>query len=154
MRNPLSPHVLFADGRVPTASGRVNLMTTVPQGPQVSPAYPLLLLSLSSDRSQSSQWSRASDGPSGGPTVCAVHPTVADGAGVGDGQVARLESEIGAIDVRIRVDPHQRADVAIVPKGGHLSTGHSANVLIRAALTDMGEGGALYDQPVRLIARP
>ena len=153
VRNPLSPRILFADGKVPTATGRVNLMTTVPQAAQVSSAYPLLLQSLSSDRSQSSQWARASDGPSGGPTACTVHPSVAALAGVGDGQIARLESEIGAIDVRIRIDPRQRTDVAIVPKGGHLSTGHSANALIRAAVTDMGEGGALYDQPVRLVAR-
>jgi anaerobic selenocysteine-containing dehydrogenase len=132
----------------------VNLMTTFPQAPQASPAYPLLLLSLSSDRSQSSQWSRASDGPAGGPTVCTIHPSAATAAGVGDGQIARLESEIGAIVVRVRTDPNQRSDVAIVPKGGHLSTGHSANALIRAAITDMGEGGALYDQPVRLVPPP
>jgi anaerobic selenocysteine-containing dehydrogenase len=151
-RNPLAPRVLFADGKVPTPTGRVNLMTAVPRAPQVSAAYPLLLLSLSSDRSQSSQWSRAIDGPAGGPPVCTVHPATAADAGIADGEVARLESEIGAIDVRVRTDADQRTDVAIVPKGGHLSTGHSANALIRAALTDMGEGGALYDEPVRLVA--
>jgi len=153
MRNPLAPRVLFADGKVPTATGRVNLVTELPRAARTSPAYPLLLLSVSSDRSQSSQWSRASDGPAGGAPVCTVHPSAATAAGVGDGEVARLESEIGAIDVRIRTDPDQRDDVAIVPKGGHLSKGHAANALIRAAVTDMGEGGALYDQPVRLVAR-
>jgi anaerobic selenocysteine-containing dehydrogenase len=152
-RNPLAPRVLFADGKVPTATGRVNLVTALPRAAQTSPAYPLLLLSLSSDRSQSSQWSRASDGPAGGATVCTVHPSVATAVGVRDGELARLESEIGGMDVRIRTDPDQRSDVALVPKGGHLSTGHAANALIRAAVTDLGEGGALYDQPVRLVAR-
>jgi hypothetical protein len=84
--------------------------------------------------------------PSGGATVCTVHPSVATAVGVGE--LARLESEIGAMDMRIRTDPDPRSDVAIVQKGGHLSTEHAANALIRAAIPDMGEGGAPYDQPV------
>jgi hypothetical protein len=65
---------------------------------------------------------------------------------------ATLESSLGALPVRVHVDDRQRRDVAIVPKGGHVSTGHAANALIRAALTDIGEGGALYDEGVRLRA--
>jgi anaerobic selenocysteine-containing dehydrogenase len=151
-RNPLSPQILFGDGKVPTATGRVNLITAAPSAPAPATEYPLCLLSLSSERSQSSQWSRAVDGPAGGPASCTVHPSVAGAAGVNEGQIARLESVVGAIEVRVHVDPRQRSDVAIVPKGGHLSTGHSANALIRAAITDIGEGGALYDEGVRLRA--
>jgi len=32
------------------------------------------------------------------------------------------------------------------------ATGHAANALVRAAVTDIGEGGALYDEGVRLRA--
>jgi hypothetical protein len=53
--------------------------------------------------------------------------------------------------VRIAHDPQQRRDVALVPKGGHLRDGRCANALIQAETTDHGEGGALYDEWVRLV---
>ena len=147
LRNPLAPEVLFANGRVPTASGRVNLLTEAPPArPAGDGDFPLTLLSLSTDRAQSSQWSA----PTEGPAPCTVHPDVAADAGVADGGRARLESALGAIDVQVRCDPRQRRDVAIVPKGGHVRDGRCANALIRARLTDIGEGGALYDEGVRL----
>ena len=155
MRNPQAPQVLFADGKVATPTGRVNLLSEAPPRPgTASPQFPLTLLSLSTDRAQSSQWSRAVDGPAGGPAPCTVHPSVAAAASLADGQLAMLESALGAIQVRVHLDERQRTDVAIVPKGGHHSTGHAANTLIRAALTDIGEGGALYDEGVRLRPVP
>jgi hypothetical protein len=60
---------------------------------------------------------------------------------------------IGALDVIVKHDPRQRRDVALVPKGGHLSRGQCANALIRARTTDAGDGGALYDERVRLVPR-
>jgi hypothetical protein len=53
--------------------------------------------------------------------------------------------------VRVKHDANQRRDVALVPKGGHLSAGRCANLLVRARTTDAGEGGALYDERVRLV---
>ena len=50
----------------------------------------------------------------------------------------------------MRHDPRQRRDVALAAKGGHLRDGRCMNVLIAARTTDIGEGGALYDEPVRL----
>jgi hypothetical protein len=79
-----------------------------------------------------------------------VHPDAA--RGIPDGALARLESLIGALVVRVRHDPRQRRDVALMAKGGHQSTGQNANALIRARTTDAGEGGALYDEKVRLVA--
>ena len=78
-----------------------------------------------------------------------VHPDAA--AGIPDGGTARLESTIAALEVRVKHDPLQRRDVALMAKGGHLSAGRCANALIRARVTDGGEGGALYDERVRLI---
>jgi len=148
IRNPLSPTVLFGDGTVPTATGRVNLIGAPPPAPDAAEDFPLTLMSLSTDRAQSSQWSVAPTGPS----TCTVHPAVAGAAGVPDGGGAWLETARGRMRVTVRCDPAQRRDVALVPKGGHRSTGHCANALIDARLTDMGEGGALYDQPARLLS--
>jgi hypothetical protein len=50
----------------------------------------------------------------------------------------------------VRHDPRQRKDVALTAKGGHLSAGHCMNALIEARVTDLGEGGALYGELVRV----
>jgi hypothetical protein len=78
---------------------------------------------------------------------------VAAAAGLADGAIGRLRSAIGEMPVRVRCDPAQRRDVALVPKGGHLRDGRCANALVRARTTDIGEGGALYDEGVRLVAQ-
>jgi hypothetical protein len=66
--------------------------------------------------------------------------------------MARLESAIGSLRVRVRHDARQRRDVALMAKGGHLKDGRCANALIKARATDLGEGGALYDEGVRLVS--
>jgi anaerobic selenocysteine-containing dehydrogenase len=147
VRTPLAPKVLFADRKFSTPSGRVNLITEAPEE-QTDPdaaAFPLFLMALSTDKSQSSQWVRPADGP----VVVTVHPDAAQG--VPDGGACRIESRIGTMAVRLRHDPAQRREVAIVPKGGHLRDGRCANRLIRARTTDLGEGGALYEERVRIV---
>jgi hypothetical protein len=52
---------------------------------------------------------------------------------------------------RIRHDALQRRDVALTPKGGHMKDGRCANAIIRARTTDIGEGGSLYDERVRIV---
>jgi len=146
MRSPLAPPVAFAGRRFATPSGKVNLLRTAPLSPpQPTPDRPLLLTSISTPRSQSSQWAR----PPELPVPVTVHPDSA--AGIPDGALARLESAIGTLAVRVKYDARQRRDVALVPKGGHVHAGAAANALIQAATTDIGEGGALYDEPVRLV---
>jgi anaerobic selenocysteine-containing dehydrogenase len=145
-RSALSAKVLYADRKFATASGKVNLITEAPDRARVTDAYPLFLMALSTDKAQSSQWSK---GPPVGPPVVTVHPDAANG--IADGAVARLESVVGAITVRVRYDARQRRDVALLAKGGHLRTGSSANLLSRARATDIGGGGALYDEPGRLV---
>lgn len=147
VKNPLAQPVLF-EGRIfPTPSGRVNLVTTSPPtAARPTAEFPLLLTSLSTPKSQSSQWAK----PPELPLSLVVHPEVATGAGLSEGEIGVLESAIGAMRVRVRCDPKQRRDVALLPKGGHRAGGASANALVRAVLTDLGEGGALYDEAVRL----
>jgi anaerobic selenocysteine-containing dehydrogenase len=145
--NPMAERVLFEGRRFPTPNGRVNLITSLPPSDAHADAerYPLMLLSLSTPRSQSSQWAKAPPKPA----EVTVHPDAA--AGVSDGELATLESSIGRLTVRVRHDPRQRRDVALIPKGGHLRDGAAANALVRARVTDLGEGGALYDERVRLV---
>ena len=69
-----------------------------------------------------------------------------------DGDVVRLESAIGSIRVKLKHDAAQRRDVVLVPKGGNYDRGNCANALIRARLTDAGEGAAYQDCRVRLTA--
>jgi anaerobic selenocysteine-containing dehydrogenase len=154
VRNPLSAKVLFADRKFATPSGRVNLVTgaDVPPAALVPPpapaGFPLQLMALSTERSQSSQWSRRHDGP----PVVTVHPAAA--GAIADGALARLVSAHGALTVRVKHDAAQRPDVALAAKGGVPSQGQCFNALITAATTDIGEGGALYDEQVRLESLP
>ena len=146
-RSALSSKVLFADRKFPTKTGRVNLITSAPARSQVSAEFPLYLMALATEKSQSSQWSK---GQPPGPPVVTVHPEAA--RGVPDGGFARLESAIGSLPIQVRHDPKQRRDVALLAKGGHLRENRNANLLSRARATDIGGGGALYDEPVRIAA--
>ena len=53
--------------------------------------------------------------------------------------------------VKIKHDDAQRRDVALIPKGGHVESGHCANLLNKARTTDLGDGAALYDERVRIV---
>jgi anaerobic selenocysteine-containing dehydrogenase len=150
VHNPLATQVIFADRRFPTASGKVQLLCETPIASAAAPlagdAYPLTLMALSTPASQSAQW--ADVPPS---TLTArVHPDAA--TDLQDGTLARLESVVGSMLVHVVHDSSLRRDVVLVPKGGHLHRGASGNSLVRGRLTDMGEGCALYEERVRLVA--
>ncbi len=145
-RSNLSGKVLFADRSFKTASGKVNLLTSAPPRSQVTAEFPLYLMALSTDKAQNSQWSK---GQPAGPPLVTVHPDSA--GGIPDGGTARLESAIGYLPIQVRHDARQRRDVALMSKGGHLRENRNANILSRARATDLGGGGALYDEPVRIV---
>jgi hypothetical protein len=65
--------------------------------------------------------------------------------------LARLESEIAEIVVRLKFDLRQRADVVLMEKGGWLSAGRFANAMIRGAETDAGGSAVYHDTPDRLL---
>lgn len=150
VRNPFADEILFADRVFPTPSGKCNLITEAAALPDVADAgFPLTLLAVSTPKAQSSQW--CTDVPAGPPEV-RVHPRAANGCA--DGERARLESELGGLDVTVRHDDGVRPEVALMEKGGMLRDGRGVNALVRAEHTDKGFGAAYYDQPVRLIATP
>src|SRR5262249_19526091 len=136
VKNPLVSDVLFADRAFPTDTGRMKLVQAMPPEPEEEPGFPLWLFSNSTEKAQSSQWA------GGDPDIAAAtcHPDAARGHANGD--VVILESAIGRMRARLAFDPSQRRDVVVVPKGGHYDRGTCANVLIRARLTDAGEGAA------------
>jgi hypothetical protein len=143
LRNPLTQPLLFADRKFFTPSGKVNLITEPPPTAALPPGdYPLYLLALLTRESQSSPW--VDRAPS--PPQLTLHPSAA--ASLPDGAACEIESPLGRM-----LDPRQRPDVALVPKGGTRAAGSCANSLIEAKLTDIGDGGALYEECVRLVTK-
>jgi anaerobic selenocysteine-containing dehydrogenase len=153
VRSPVADPLLFGAGRVSTANGRVQLLTTMPPEPEtVSPpshargSGPLWLFSNSTEKSQASQWAGKGLGDL---LPCTVHPDAAPGMAAGS--AARLVSAHGELQVELQFDANQRRDVAIVPKGGHFDRGQCANTLIEARATDLGLGAAYLDCLVRIV---
>jgi anaerobic selenocysteine-containing dehydrogenase len=146
IRNPGGPQVLFAGRKFPTPSGRVNLIhdpdLAIPDPP---PDFPLQLMALSTRKAPGAQWE--GEEPEG-PIVAVVHPDSVPR--FADGEVAVLESELGTLDVRLRLDDHQRPGLVLVDKCGRLSTGRSANAITPAVETDDGGGAAYYETSVRI----
>jgi anaerobic selenocysteine-containing dehydrogenase len=144
VRNPLAGDVLFEDGRFPTPSGRMKLLTALPAPAGDEPGFPLWLFSNSTERAQCSQWAGAP--PAVLEATC--HPDAAPGLASGDEVL--LESSVASLRAVLKLDPHQRRDLVIVPKGGHFDAGTCANALVPARLTDVGEGAAYLDCRVRV----
>jgi len=150
VRSPASPKVAFGGRRFATPTGRANLIHHVPDAlleDRRDPDHPLVLQAFSTPQSQSSQWSPAEPE---GPVTATVHPDAA--GGFADGARVTLRTVLGAMDATLRYDPAQRRDVVLVPKGGSVGRGRSANALTRARLSDEGECAALYEEGVRIEA--
>lgn len=152
LRSPVSPPVLFSDGTVRTHNGKVQLMGQMPAVPELEGpeairggSAPLWLFSNSTEKSQASIWSGQGLGER---TWIAVHPDAVPGLAHGD--VVRVVSQTGELQAELRLDPQQRRDSAIMPKGGSFDRGHAANALIRARATDLGLGAAYLDCLVRI----
>jgi anaerobic selenocysteine-containing dehydrogenase len=153
VRSPVADPLLFPQRRVFTPNGRVELLAEAPPEPtiDVPPAQPgdsapLWLFSNSTEKSQASQWVGAGLGER---IWCSVHPDVLPG--LANGAKVRIRSVLGSIAAEVRLDPTQRKDVVVVPKGGHFDRGQSANALIPARATDLGLGAAYLDCLVRIV---
>ena len=144
-RNPDARRVVFADGRVRTPNGRVQLLTDVADAAPDAGEYPLWLFSNSTEKSQSSQWAGRGLGEH---ISVRVHPSAA--AGRDAGTPVTIESAHGRLRATLELDARLRPDVAVIPKGGHFDRGHAANALIAARTTDIGLGAAYLDCRVRL----
>lgn len=169
-RPPNTPAVRYAEGAVPTADGRVQLITDLSLEavlgseadrsaspmrdiasedaplPDTEERGPFWLLSNSTAAAQGSMWSQ----PTGPWAEITVHPS----CGLANGSLAEVRSRIGALQARVRHDAGQRPDVVLIAKGGHFDRGQAANALIEARLTDAGEGAAYLDCRVGLTPLP
>lgn len=148
VRSPASPMVAFEGRRFPTDTGRAKLLHEVPEAllsDHRDPSYPLLLQAFSTPKSQSAQWSPAEPE---GPVTATVHPDAAPGLRAGER--VTLRTALGAMTATLAFDDTQRRDVVLVPKGGSVSRGRSANAITRARLSDAGECAALYEEGVRI----
>jgi anaerobic selenocysteine-containing dehydrogenase len=149
VRSPAGPSIMFADRKFPTETGRANLTKNVDTTPSSATTdRPLLLTSLSTAAVQGSQWL---NGAQDDHLPATVHPDSAAGFHADD--VVTLESEHGQLTVRLKLDPNQRRDIVLVPKGGWLNKGRCANALIKAQTTDAGDCAVYYDTPVRICHR-
>jgi anaerobic selenocysteine-containing dehydrogenase len=140
LRNPRAGQLLFPEGRVRTPSGRVRLLSSIPETPALRDDHPLWLFSNSTARSQSSAWA----GKGLGKRVwVALHPEAVPH--LEEGQEVVVENDNGRVVASLRLDSRQRRDVAVMPKGGHFDRGQAANVLVAARTTDIGLGAAYMD---------
>jgi anaerobic selenocysteine-containing dehydrogenase len=148
VRNPLASMVLFSDRKFNTPTGRINLIHEIdPEPPRPTEERPLLLMAVSSRKTQASQSTSAMQEE---PLVVTVNPAAA--VGFEEGEEVWLESEIGKIRVRLAFDDRQRRDIALTVKGGWLHRGRCANALVPSGLTDAGGGANYFDTPVRLMS--
>ncbi len=146
-RDPHAPRVAFEGRRFATATGRFRFLADYPTLPPRDAEYPLYLQALSTGRWQASQLTDQ-DEEREGPLAVHVHPDTA--LGLADGAEAILESKIAAIPVVVRHEPEYRRDTVYVPRARSVAKGLCVNLLIRARLTDHGDGCAYYDEGVRL----
>jgi len=146
-RNPIVPLIQFENKKFATADGKFHFVTSVEvEDPEADGAasYPLQLGSFSTPEAQASQWSIPWDGE---PFEARCHPSAS--SGIPDGAIAWLASSVGRMRVRVRHEADMHPALVVVPKGGWLRHGCAANALVRATLTDGGEGAAYYDERVR-----
>ncbi|MFH0945193.1 MAG: molybdopterin-dependent oxidoreductase [Planctomycetota bacterium] len=145
------PRIAYAGRRFPTASGKMRFLEEHRSGSGPDPDYPLQLMAGSTHRWQTSQLTEAEEAAEG-PLTATLHPE--SGGGIEDGGLARLTSRIGSLTVRLRHDPDYRRDTVFVPRARSHALGHCVNSLIRARLTDIGEGCAFLDEHVRVEPCP
>jgi len=147
VKSPLAPEILFSDKIYATEDGKAVLLANADPTPSpTTQERPLLLMAQSSEKVQGSQWLPADEEN----FVAKVHPDSAPG--LSDGDMISVESKRGAITVRLSLDSKQRRDVILMPKGGGLTKGLCANLLINAELTDAGECANYLDTPVTIRA--
>ena len=100
-------------------------------------------MALATERAQGSQWLASQQE---GPATATIHPSAA--AGLIEGNLARLESEIGQIVVRLRFDTRQRPDVVLMEKGEGLKATQEA-----AAAALKATEALVQDELARLVER-
>lgn len=170
LRHPAAPAVPFLGGRFPTPSGKLELwseraaregqdplaginwpwpeLTKNGERPsdetEAGNTYPYRLLSPQPRHRLHSTFGNV-PGPPMAENEARIHPATGKAAGVGDGERAVVESEVGRLTIVVRYDPGVREGVVVIPNGTWSEHGGSVNQLIPMSLTDMGDQAAQYE---------
>jgi anaerobic selenocysteine-containing dehydrogenase len=162
------PHVPFADGGVPTPSGKCELRAdsleregldtlagyippreNVLSSPELARRFPLAFISppahhfLNSTFSAQPVFVRREGEPS-----VTVHPLDAEARGIRDGQMVRVFNDRGEFQARARVSDASRPGLVVglsIWWAKMCPGGRNANAVTGQELTDMGGGATFYD---------
>ncbi|WP_213775176.1 molybdopterin-dependent oxidoreductase [Bradyrhizobium sp. dw_78] len=147
VRCPVAPQVPFADKKFPTASGRFEFLTEVDIVPRSDSGFPLTFVTNFSKKWLLSQMLETEH-----PKVASVRvgPAAADEAGIKNGEIARLKSAVGELQVEVLVDPRVGRGMVIMPVGTWMKRGGGANVLTEDVISNFGEMAAYGETRVRL----
>ncbi|MGE5508535.1 MAG: molybdopterin-containing oxidoreductase family protein [Chitinophagales bacterium] len=162
LRHPRAAAVPFADGRFPTPSGKVELLSEVAARdgqdpvagvpwpwPESAPGpYAFRLLS-----PQPRHRLHSIFGNQGGPAseqVARINPEDGRRVGLADGDEALLESAQGTLSVPVRFDAGVAPGLIVIPNGGWDRHGGTVNWLTRALVSDMGDQAAYYETQCNL----
>jgi anaerobic selenocysteine-containing dehydrogenase len=112
-------------------------------------AYPLALLSPSSDKSVSSSLAELVKPPA----ALVIHPEDARARGIHEGDSVRVFNELGEVHCLADIAPTVRPGTVSLSKGlwsRHTKNGATANALAPDTLTDLGAGACFNDARVQL----
>lgn len=152
------PYLPYANG-APTPSGRVQLAPPPQYRPPqaaLNAAYPLRLLTPPAHHFLNSTYGNLEvlNRAEGGEPLLLLHPGDAQAAGVTDGELARVESEVGHIVRRVRVSEVGQPGVAVLEGtwwGEKAPDGRSVNAVTAQTLTDLGGGSTFHNTRVRVV---
>jgi anaerobic selenocysteine-containing dehydrogenase len=146
VRCPVAPLVPFADRKFPTASGKFEFLSEVELIQRSDTDYPLTLVTNFSKKWLLSQMTEAEHPKS---ASVRVGPEAARAAGVVDGQMARLRSSVGELEVEVSVDPRVGPGMVIMAVGTWMKRGGGVNILTEDIMTNFGQMAAFGETRVR-----
>ncbi len=149
VRLPDAPDVPYTDRQFPTPSGKYLFMGEFAPPPEwrADPDYPYQLMSVSPYGWLCSETTPAEQGEM---TRIRLHPKEAAKIGVKENEEVILVSRIGRTKAVLQLDPLQRQDVVVFPRGKWLSSGSSANMLTPDLVSKVGGGAPFYEARVRI----
>jgi anaerobic selenocysteine-containing dehydrogenase len=147
-RNPNAALVPFADRKFRTPSGKFELITHFTPGPGPEDGG-LHLMATKTLRMLNSQV-LPEDVPE--EPVARVNPAVLSERGFNEGQIVWVLSKAGKVKARIAADDKVRRDVLLFNPALWKGDLNGVNQLRESFLTDIGDGAAMHQTMVRLIA--
>lgn len=153
VRCPIAPLVPFADGIFGTTSGKFEFLADIELTQRSDPDYPLTLVTNFSKKWLLSQMTEAEHPKS---ASVRVGPDAANAAGIVNGQMVRLRSRVGELQVEVSVDPRVGPGMVIMAVGTWMKRGGGVNILTEDVMSNFGEMAAYGETRVRfeLLATP